>query len=243
MSHAQNFTAQCSHMVLETPALSSVYDDDDGEEEEEEAAAAEVGNGVLILSTHLEYPAITNGAAHNGFAVMVRVKAPALVPAAAGRAPGDLVAVLDVRGSMAGAKLELVKRGMGFVIDRLSVVVFSDAGARRVVRLTCMSEDGKATARHAAAGSGPADLRGGLDEAAKVFDSRRHKNDNVAAVILLSDDGQDFGVASDDYSALVPPSFLCMGYRLQVQVHTLVFGADHDAAMHGVAEATGGTFL
>ncbi|XP_039787351.1 E3 ubiquitin-protein ligase WAV3-like [Panicum virgatum] len=149
---------------------------------------------------------------------MVRVKAPALVPAAAGRAPVDLVAVLDVRGSMAGAKLELVKRGMGFVIDslgprdRLSVVVFSDAGARRVVRLTCMSEDGKATARHAAeslvaaAGSGPADLRGGLDEAAKVFDGRRHKNDNV-------------------------------------QVHTLVFGADHDAAaMHGVAEATGGTF-
>jgi len=178
----------------------------------------------------------------------VRVKEPALVPAAAGRAPVDLVAVLDVRGSMAGAKLELVKRGMGFVIDslgprdRLSVVVFSDAGARRVVRLTCMSEDGKATARHAAAGSGPADLRGGLDEAAKVFDGRRHKNDNVAAVILLSD-GQDFGVASDDYSALVPPSFLCMGYRLQVQVHTLVFGADHDAAaMHGVAEATGGTF-
>ena len=86
MSHAQNFTAQCSHMVLETPALSSVYDDDDGEEEEEEAAAAEVGNGVLILSTHLEYPAITNGAAHNGFAVMVHVKEPALVPAAAGRA-------------------------------------------------------------------------------------------------------------------------------------------------------------
>ncbi|KAG2653945.1 hypothetical protein PVAP13_1NG417300 [Panicum virgatum] len=174
---------------------------------------------------------------------MVRVKAPALVPAAAGRAPVDLVAVLDVRGSMAGAKLELVKRGMGFVIDslgprdRLSVVVFSDAGARRVVRLTCMSEDGKATARHAAeslvaaAGSGPADLR-----------DTRTITSPPPAVILLSD-GQDFGVASDDYSALVPPSFLCMGYRLQVQVHTLVFGADHDAAaMHGVAEATGGTF-
>ncbi|RLM78713.1 hypothetical protein C2845_PM12G11320 [Panicum miliaceum] len=52
MIHAQNFfTAQCSHMALETPALSSVYDDDDGEEEEETAAEPACYAGWAMFAT------------------------------------------------------------------------------------------------------------------------------------------------------------------------------------------------
>ena len=74
---------------------------------------------VLVLEqyTYCEYPAVANGAGHHGFAVMVHLKAPALVTA-----PLDLVAVLDVSESMEGSKLAQVKRAMAFVIDRLSVV-------------------------------------------------------------------------------------------------------------------------
>jgi len=73
---------------------------------------------------------------------MVHLKAPALVTAA----PLDLVAVLDVSESMAGAKLVQVKRAMAFVIDRLSVVAFS-GDARQVIPLTRMTDDAKATAK------------------------------------------------------------------------------------------------
>ncbi|CAD6243284.1 unnamed protein product [Miscanthus lutarioriparius] len=55
--------------------------------------------------------------------------------AASGDAPLDLVTVLDVSGSMTGAKLALLKQAVGFVIDnlrpqdRLSVVSISSGGA------------------------------------------------------------------------------------------------------------------
>ena len=105
---------------------------------------------VLVLEqyTYCEYPAVANGADHNGFAVMVHLKAPALVTVA----PLDLVAVLDVSESMAGAKLAQVKRAMAFIIDRLgprdrlSVVAFS-GDARQVIPLTRMTDDAKATAK------------------------------------------------------------------------------------------------
>ncbi|MBO8584317.1 hypothetical protein INO15_14430, partial [Staphylococcus aureus] len=59
-------------------------------------------------------------------ALTVRAPAPAQR-----RAPIDLVTVLNVSGSMAGAKLQMLKRAMRLVVsslgsaDRLSIVAFS----------------------------------------------------------------------------------------------------------------------
>ncbi|CAN6209330.1 unnamed protein product [Urochloa humidicola] len=195
---------------------------------------------------------------------MVTVRAPALV-AGGRRAPLDLVVVLDAGGSMAadGAKLEHVKRVVTFVVDslgprdRLAVVSFDSGGARRVLRLTRMSEAGKAAAKRAvnslvaAAGSGTASANvcGGLDEAAKVLCDSRHDND-VAAVILVSD-GEGLAstttTTSDDHNGLVPPFLTrgnCCGNR-RTPVHAFLLGSgDHGAAaaMHHVSEVTGGTF-
>ncbi|XP_066351285.1 probable E3 ubiquitin-protein ligase EDA40 [Miscanthus floridulus] len=139
---------------------------------------------------------------------MVHVKAPTLVPAA----PLDLVVVLDVRESMAGAKLAQVKRAMGFVIDRLSVVAFS-GDARRVTRLTRMTAEGKAAAKRAVEAfqeSGAStNVRAGLDEAAKVLGGCLHWND-VAAVILVSD-GHD--------SCVVPEFFYSLNSVRPTPVH------------------------
>uniref|UniRef100_A0A0E0BQ61 RING-type domain-containing protein n=1 Tax=Oryza glumipatula TaxID=40148 RepID=A0A0E0BQ61_9ORYZ len=112
-----------------TSSIPAAYDDDDPVEPVAPAArnSSGGGGGVLVLKTHCEYPALSRGAARDGFAVLVHAKA----PAAAGRAPLDLVTVLDVSTSMTGDKLALVKRAMGFVIDslgaadRLSVVAFA----------------------------------------------------------------------------------------------------------------------
>jgi hypothetical protein len=78
-----------------------------------------------------------------------------------------------------------------------------------------------------------------------VLDERRHRN-AVSSVVLLSD-GQDTFTAvrqrGSDYEALVPPSFLRTGGEWSAPIHTFGFGKDHDAAaMHVIAEATGGTF-
>ncbi|XP_066358757.1 E3 ubiquitin-protein ligase WAV3-like isoform X2 [Miscanthus floridulus] len=251
-----------------------VFDDDerveppssgDGGGDQRQAAASSRSGGTLAVTTHTEYSAVERDSSRDNFAVLVHVKAPGMTTdgeAAAGdapRAPLDLVTVLDVSGSMTGAKLALLKQAMGFVVDnlgphdRLSVVSFSD-GARRVTRLLLMSGDGKATAKRAVeslVARGGTNIAEGLRTAAKVLEERRHRN-TVSSVILLSD-GQDTYTAprwsraagaAPNYEALVPPSFMATGTRdWSAPVHTFGFGNDHDAAaMHVITEATAGTF-
>ncbi|XP_037479452.1 E3 ubiquitin-protein ligase WAV3-like [Triticum dicoccoides] len=202
----------------------------------------------LVLKTHCEIPAVARGTAHDGFAVLVHAKAPG-VASTAEKTPVDLVTVLDVSGSMTGQKLELLKDAMGFVVDnlgpadRLSVVSFSDH-ARRVTPLARMSVAGKASAKLAVQSlyaDGFTNILKGLKMAAKVLDGRQHKN-TVASIILLSD-GKDSYQQQRSYQYLVPRSLARRGGRPMAPIHTFGFGTDHDpAAMHAIAELTGGTY-
>ncbi|KAG2554874.1 E3 ubiquitin-protein ligase WAV3-like [Panicum virgatum] len=246
-----------------------VFDDDDQVDppcvhDGQRREAAAVSSGLLAVKTHAEYSAVARDSSHDNFAVLVHVKAPGIVDgaaaaseaAAAPRAPLDLVTVLDVSGSMHRDKLALVKQAMGFVIDslgpddRLSVVSFS-SGARRVTRLLRMSAIGKGVAAEAVeslTAGGSTNIAEGLRTAAKVLGERRYRN-AVSSVILLSD-GQDNHTVRrtrssvPNYEALVPPSFVPAGTgNRSAPIHTFGFGHKHDAAaMHIIAEATGGTF-
>uniref|UniRef100_R7W441 VWFA domain-containing protein n=1 Tax=Aegilops tauschii TaxID=37682 RepID=R7W441_AEGTA len=100
----------------------------------------------------------------------------------------------------------------------------------------------KLTVQSLFAGGGT-DILKGLEKAAKVLDSRRHKN-VVAGVILLSD-GQDNYLWRRSYRDLVPTSLRNSNNdgRSTAPIHTFGFGTDHDpAAMHAVAELTGGSY-
>jgi len=223
------------------------------------------GGSAVALATHCENSAVARDACREDFAVLVHARAPTGggggAAAEAQRAPLDLVTVLDVSGSMVGNKLALLKQAMGFVIDnlgpgdRLCVISFS-SGASRLMRLSRMTDAGKAHAKRAV---GSLSARGGtnigaaLRKAAKVLDDRLYRN-AVESVILLSD-GQDTytvpprgGYDRDaNYDALVPPSLVRSdaggGGGRAPPVHTFGFGKDHDAAaMHTIAEVTGGTF-
>jgi len=236
--------------VVEPPPL------DDGWEVVQEAT----NNGVLVLTTHCDHPAVARDAAQENFAVLVQTKAPDAAAEASEPAPLDVVTVLDVSGSMSGSKLGLLKQAMGFFIDdlgpgdRLSIVTFS-CRARRIIRLTRMTDGGKALAKdvvESLTANGSTNIGDGLRVAAEVLDGRRHGN-AVSGVVLFSD-GQDnhtlrqggdgpFGGARS-YADLVPQSLRRgTGSARSSKVHAFGFGTEHDAAaMHAIAEVAGGAF-
>jgi Mg-chelatase subunit ChlD len=221
------------------------------------------------ISTYPEFSSIPQSSSQDGFSVLIHLKAPSASPDQATgslvnessvrppnrRAPVDLVTVIDVSGSMAGTKLALLKRAMGFVVqhlgpsDRLSVIAFSSA-ARRLFHLQRMTHHGRQQALQAinslGAGGGT-NIADGLKKATKVIEDRSYKN-SVCSIILLSDGQDTYSVSSNvrggsaDYGSLVPPSILNDARRM-LPIHAFGFGADHDSdSLHSIAEASGGTF-
>lgn len=221
------------------------------------------------ISTYPEFSSIPQSSSQDGFSVLIHLKAPSAssvqvtgslvnessVRPPNRRAPVDLVTVIDVSGSMAGTKLALLKRAMGFVVqhlgpsDRLSVIAFSSA-ARRLFHLQRMTHHGRQQALQAinslGAGGGT-NIADGLKKATKVIEDRSYKN-SVCSIILLSDGQDTYSVSSNvrggsaDYGSLVPPSILNDARRM-LPIHAFGFGADHDSdSLHSIAEASGGTF-
>lgn len=220
--------------------------------------------GAIEIETYPELSAVSRSASHKNFNILIHLKAITSTRQKVGineansRAPVDLVTVLDVSGSMAGTKLALLKRAMGFVIqhlgpyDRLSVIAFSST-ARRLFPLRRMTDTGKQAALQAVNGltsNGGTNIADGLRKAAKVVTDRKWKNP-VGSIILLSDGQDTYTVSSPvgsrsqfDYQPLLPFSNHGNGgIGSRVPVHAFGFGGDHDSKlMHSVSENSGGTF-
>lgn len=260
-----------TYLVAE-PAM---FDDDDFIDEQQRFSGQSAHNASDDISmkrveirTCPEVSSIAKSASYDNFSILVHVKAPiartsnycpnSLSGSQNSRAPVDLVTVLDVSGSMAGTKLALLKRAVGFVIqhlgphDRLSVIVFSSS-ARRLFHLRRMTDSGRQQALQAInslSSNGGTNIAEGLKKGAKVMLERKCKNP-VSSIILLSD-GQDTytingptGAQSrTDYKSLLPSSIKRnSGTSSQIPVHTFGFGADHDSvSMHSISEGSGGTF-
>lgn len=213
---------------------------------------------MVEVKTFPEVSAVPKSKPHDDFAILIHMKAPTATilqnpeidgsgSSPSSRAPVDLVTIVDTSGSMAGTKLALLKRAMGFVIqtlgpaDRLSVIAFSGA-ARRLFPLCRMTPIGKHEALQAVnalSSSGGTNIGEALRKGAKVMIDRKWKNP-VSSAILLSD-GQE------TYNPELPLLPLSMhrsnASGLRVPVHAFGFGADHDAvSMHSIAEDSGGTF-
>ncbi|KAL9229417.1 hypothetical protein vseg_004884 [Gypsophila vaccaria] len=219
--------------------------------------------GVMTVKALPEFPALSQSEQSDSFSVLVGIRAPPLSPEDSdrpnARAPVDLVAVLDISGSMNGRKIRLLKQAMGFVVDnlgptdRLSVIVFSTM-ARRVTSLRRMTHEGRVdtiTAVNSLQANGSTNIIAGLKLAVQVLEQRRQKNP-VASFILLSD-GQDnqngYGAQFLQSLRNLPPCIRVNATDqvstdvVPVPVHTFGFGSDHDAtALHAIADGSGGTF-
>ncbi|XP_057485392.1 E3 ubiquitin-protein ligase WAV3-like [Actinidia eriantha] len=222
------------------------------------------------IQTYPEVPAVSRCNSYDDFTVLIHLKAPVSISglnlnrnetnspqiSQTTRAPVDLVTVLDNSGSMAGTKLALLKRAMGFVIqnlgpnDRLSVIAFSST-ARRLFPLRRMSETGRQQALQAVnslAANGGTNIAEGLRKGAKVMEDRKEKNP-VSSIILLSDGQDTYTVTGSNqkepnYQLLIPLAIHGndnAGFK--TPVHAFGFGTDHDASlMHSISEISGGTF-
>ncbi|KQJ98240.1 uncharacterized protein LOC100846008 [Brachypodium distachyon] len=153
----------------------------------------------------------------------------------------DLVAVLDVSGSMQGEKIDKMKTAMQFVvkklspIDRLSIVTFSDA-ASRLCPLRQITDASKADLQGIVEGLNPGgntNITDGLNTGLKVLADRRVSSGRVVGVMLMSDGQQNRG--GDAAQVAIAGN---------VPVYTFGFGSDYDpTVLNAVAKnSMGGTF-
>ncbi|KAF7820141.1 E3 ubiquitin-protein ligase WAV3-like [Senna tora] len=256
-----------------------VFDDDESLNQlvsSDNSAADNCPVKTIEIRTYPEVSAVPQSNSCSNFNVLVHLKATSVAAATTRtqnlntnhpgsapisrtpRVPVDLVTVLDISGSMAGTKLALLKRAMGFVIqnlgsnDRLSVIAFSST-ARRLFPLRRMSDSGRQQALQAVnslVANGGTNIAEGLRKGAKIMVERKEKNP-VASIILLSDGQDTYSVSASgtnqpqaNYHLLLPTSISGRGNSgFQIPVHAFGFGADHDASsMHSISENSGGTF-
>ncbi|XP_051182792.1 E3 ubiquitin-protein ligase WAV3 [Lolium perenne] len=254
LSHTYSGNLQEQFPVFRAPEVHIFNDDEHIDLQPGTMDGNNAVTGSVEIKTYSEFQAIQQSVTQKVFSILIRLKAPKSLDSVNSRAPLDLVTVLDVSGSMKGAKLALLKSAMSFVIqtlgpnDRLSVIAFSST-PRRLFPLRRMTITGQMRALQAVnslVDGGGTNIADGLKMGAKVIEQRRLKNP-VCSIILLSD-GQDtyslpcYDGVQQNHSVLVPPSIL-PGTGNHVQIHTFGFGADHDsAAMHSIAETSSGTF-
>ncbi|TVU17473.1 hypothetical protein EJB05_33511, partial [Eragrostis curvula] len=202
------------------------------------------------VSTTPIFPEIPLGQARKDFQVLLRVEAPA-----AHRVPVDVVAVLDVSGSLNDpekqpSKLSLVKAAAKFMVgklydgDRLSIVAFNDRPVSS--GLLYMSGDGRRNAMNVideldARGGGTA-LWPALEEAVKVLDGRTgpgYGRDRLGFIVLLSDGEGSSRRGFGGWGEPRRESVLFSRYP----VHTLGLGSAHDPeALLYIAQESHGTY-
>jgi len=171
--------------------------------------------------------------------------------AGATRAPVDIIAVIDVSGSMAH-KLPLVQETLLILLDqlkpedRLAIVTF-ETHVQVLMALTELTKSGKdlalRTTNHLAIG-GSTFLSGGLIQGLDLLSERATsaRKNNVASILFLTDGQATDGITSQaqlvaivrDYVTKIPDVF---------SVNTFGYGADHNPALlRKISDASNGMF-
>ncbi|TKW07163.1 hypothetical protein SEVIR_7G289800v4 [Setaria viridis] len=151
----------------------------------------------------------------------------------------DLVAVLDVSGTMDGEKMNSMKKGMLFVImkltpvDRLSIVTFSDVATRLspLRSMTLAAQQDLNALVDGLQANGGTNIQAGLETGLAVIAERVHTKARTANIFLVSGGHQTSGNARQVEHG-------------QVAMYTFGFGRDMDhQLMSDIArKSPGGTF-
>jgi Ca-activated chloride channel family protein len=165
---------------------------------------------------------------------------------ASGRAPLAVTVVLDVSGSMDGARIDNARGAVEAVVGRLeagdhfSLVTFSDDGALVVAdgpvgprRLQIVSQI------HAIAANGATNLGAGLDRGYREARAGSIPRDAVRVVLLLSDGHANAG----DTDAASLTARAASAFDDGIRTSSFGLGLDFDSAlMTAIAERGGGGY-
>ncbi|CAF2141770.1 hypothetical protein HID58_006558 [Brassica napus] len=205
--------------------------------------------GNVQVSLLPESAVVSVGCGYETRAVALRVKAPPplgtrgrrlLDPSQ--RAPVDLVVVVDVGGTMNGAKLQMVKRAMRVVIsslssaDRLSIV---SASSKRLLPLKRMTENGKRSAGVVVDGllcCQSSKISDGLEKAARVLEDRRERNP-IASIVLLKDGQPISSRANTNQRSTITHVGLTRFAHIEIPVTEYGFGESGGCSHAPVEEA------
>ncbi|KAJ3099226.1 hypothetical protein HDU97_003335 [Phlyctochytrium planicorne] len=171
----------------------------------------------------------------------------------------DIIAVVDVSGSMSGSKLASVQSSLRYIVealspwDRLSIVKFSSQASVVAPFLRCTDDVRMQNAFNAdespsskrrlqnaielLAPTGGTDIRNGLEKACEMMEGRKEKN--KACAILLLSDGMDSG--HRNFDGLYGPLLERLN-MIECTIFTFGFGNDHDDRLLSRLPGSVGTF-
>lgn len=166
------------------------------------------------------------------------------------RSPVDIVCVIDKSGSMSGQKLELVKKTLGFMVekilnssDRVALVSF-DTHVEVDFTLAKMSSDGKEHAQKKISkltSGSSTNLSGGLLEGISQLVNRKDSND-VSSILLFTDGLANCGLLKTDEIVEVVKKEIGK-LNKPTNIFTFGFGNDHDANMlKSISDSSNGTY-
>lgn len=166
------------------------------------------------------------------------------------RAGLDIVCVIDKSGSMSGAKIDLVRRTLDFMVDqlkkkdRISLVAFDSSVATQLplTRLDTTERVRSAKSAIASLQAGSmTNLSGGLFEGYNVLRKRTDFNE-VSAILLFTDGHANEGVTSTD-GIIAGINNICKDMENVPTLYTFGFGEDHNASMlTSIADAGHGMY-
>jgi Mg-chelatase subunit ChlD len=157
----------------------------------------------------------------------------------------DVMCILDISGSMSGAKIENLKHAIYFIYttlhehDRLAIVTFHSS-ARVIHHYKNMNAENKDASRRyveSIDASGGTDIYDGMRKGWDLLNGRQGKEQRASSVFILTD-GQDPEREEEKIE---------LARQMRSQGSSLFFfgfGADHDAAhMNKLANSAEGSFI
>jgi len=219
-----------------------------GEDTTTSGGSSKQGPAGIQLETLTEFPHIS--LAEQTLHVMCRLSVPPQTEQnkhKQKRAPVDLIAVVDISGSMAGKKISLVKEACSFVAEQLQehdnfALVTFETRVNTVMSLTEMSNANKSTTKNKIQSIevlGGTNLGGGLLEGIK----QAKKGQNQVSSIWLFTDGLTNEGPYRTTHSIVSAMHGRLGTETKHTVFTFGFGADHNPSLlKAIADAGQGMY-
>ena len=163
----------------------------------------------------------------------------------------DLICVIDISGSMAGEKINLVKKSLKILVklmdknDRLALILFENEASIffDLDYMTDKTKQNLITKIDEIRASGGTDILSGLEEAIEILKKEKeNQNGNRVSSIILLSDGCDN--EKNDIQLGEALKNLTKGQNLSFTLNTFGYGNDHDPKiMDRLANIRDGSFF